>query len=161
MDTDFDAVIAGADYPVWVLTTAAGEQRSGCLVGFATQVGIRPRRFLAGVSKTNHTYRIVRAADHAALHLLASTGMAVARLFASETGDEVDKFTRCETHAGPAGLPILAAAAGWFAGRIVRQHDLGDHIGLLLDPVAAQPPDRSVTVLRYLDVAGLHPGHEA
>ncbi len=29
--TAFDAVLAAADYPVWVVTTAAGGTRAGCL----------------------------------------------------------------------------------------------------------------------------------
>ena len=38
------------DYPMFIVTTRAGDERSGCLVGFASQVSIRPRRFLVGLS---------------------------------------------------------------------------------------------------------------
>lgn len=157
----FDALVAGADYPVWVLTTAVDGYRTGCLIGFCTQVGIHPRRFLAGVSKNNHTFGVVSRAEHLALQLLPAHDRESARLFGSETGDEVDKFAHCESFTGPHGLPILTAAAGWFAATIIERHDFGDHTGLLLEPVAASAPADSAAVLRYRDVADLPAGHEA
>ena len=42
----FDAFVGGLDYPVFVVTAAHGEERSGCLVGFATQASIDPPRML-------------------------------------------------------------------------------------------------------------------
>jgi hypothetical protein len=39
----------------------------------------------------------------------------LARRFGSETGDRVNKFDRA-WDAGPADLPILTEAMGWFAG---------------------------------------------
>lgn len=157
----FDAVVAAADYPVWVLTTAVDGHRSGCLIGFCTQVGIDPRRFLAGVSENNHTFGVVSRAKHLALHLLPAHDIESARLFGSETGDHIDKFAHCEWFDGPYGLPILTAAAGWFAAEIIERHDFGDHTGLLLEPVAASAPPDSTPVLRYRDVADLSAGHEA
>jgi hypothetical protein len=49
------------DHPMVVVTTRAGNERAGCLVGFATQVSIGPPRFLVGLSKRNRTYRAWRA----------------------------------------------------------------------------------------------------
>ena len=40
------------------LTVAVGEERAGCLVGFASQVSIHPPRFLVGLSVNNRTYRV-------------------------------------------------------------------------------------------------------
>ena len=40
----FDAMIAGLDAPLVVVTTASGGERAGCLVGFHSQSGIEPRR---------------------------------------------------------------------------------------------------------------------
>ncbi|WP_040840733.1 flavin reductase family protein [Nocardia brevicatena] len=157
----FDAVVAGADYPMWVLTTAVEDHRAGCLIGFCTQIGIHPRRFLVGVSKNNHTFRVVSRAAHLALHLLPAHDIDSARLFGSETGDDIDKFAHCESFDGPYGLPILTAAVGWFAAAIIERHDFGDHTGLLLEPVAASAPPDSAAVLRYRDVADLPAGHEA
>ena len=85
----------------------------------------------------------------------------VARLFGSETGDRVDKFSRCAWHDGPAGLPILDDAVGWFAGQILNRFDVGDHVGFLLQPVDGHAPERFGELVTFADVRDLEPGHEA
>ncbi|KAF0845437.1 flavin reductase family protein [Nocardia caishijiensis] len=157
----FDAVIAAADAPVWIVTTVAEDRRAGCLVGFATQASINPRRFLVALSESNHTYETVAAATHLAVHLLTADHFELARLFATTTGDDTDKFARCDWHAGPYGLPILAGAAGWFAGEIIERVDLGDHLGVVLAPVAAAAPSTDRAILHLGAVAELTPGHPA
>ena len=60
----FEQLVALLDYPMYVVTTRTGEESAGCLVGFTSQVSIRPRRFLVGLSKRNHTYRVARRSEH-------------------------------------------------------------------------------------------------
>ncbi|GAA5073868.1 flavin reductase family protein [Nocardia iowensis] len=157
----FDAVIATADYPVFVVTTRAGGRQAGCLVGFTSQVSIEPPRFLIGISKNNFTFGVAADADHLVVHLLGSEQSSLAALFGAETGDDINKFAHCKWHAGPAEQPILEAAAGWFAGRILERHDFGDHVGILIEPVAASAPAPQTAPLRYNAVADLKPGHVA
>ncbi|WP_280228951.1 flavin reductase family protein [Nocardia cyriacigeorgica] len=140
VDEAFDALVAAANSPMWVVTTIADGRRAGCLVGFAGQVSITPRRFLVAVSKNNHTYRIARRAEYLAVHLLTGDAVELARLFGTTSGDSVDKFARCAWSGGPHGLPILDGAAGWFAGRVIARSDLGDHVGHLLEPLTATAP---------------------
>ena len=164
MTTDhsaFDDLVGLLDYPMFVVTTRAGDDRAGCLVGFASQVSIRPSRFLAGLSKKNHTFRVASRATHLAVHLLPREHRDMARLFGSETGDRVDKFSRCAWHDGPEGLPILDDAVGWFAGRILNRFDVGDHVGFLLQPVAGHAPEHFGELVTFADVRDLEPGHEA
>ncbi|TLF76761.1 flavin reductase family protein [Nocardia cyriacigeorgica] len=159
----FDALIAAADGPIWVVTTVADGRKAGCLVGFAGQVSITPRRFLVAVSKNNHTYRIARRAEYLAVHLLTGEHFDLARLFGTTTGESTDKFARCAWSSGPHGLPILDGAAGWFAGRVIARSDLGDHVGHLLEPLTATapPPTATGSALHLRAVADLTPGHEA
>ena len=138
-----------------------GEELSGCLVGFATQVSIQPSRFLVGLSKRNHTYRIASRADHLAVHLVPRTHAEIARLFGGETGDRVDKFERCAWHAGPQDMPILDDAEGWFVGQVLNRYDVGDHVGHLLEPVGGGVPERFEQLVTLADVRDLEPGHEA
>ncbi|MGV1086350.1 MAG: flavin reductase family protein [Mycobacterium sp.] len=163
IDTDaFEHVIALLDYPMWVVTTRAGDRRAGCLVGFSSQVSIHPPRFLVGLSKLNHTYRTTQCgATHLAVHLLPRDQRDLARLFGGETGDRVDKFGQCSWRDGPSGLPILADAAAWFAGRILSRFDFGDHVGHLLEPVAGQASAALTDLLTFADVRDLEPGHAA
>ena len=58
--TSLRQAVSLLDYPMFVVTTRAGDEPAGCLVGFASQVSIRPPRFLVGLSKRNHTYRVAR-----------------------------------------------------------------------------------------------------
>ncbi|GAY16945.1 putative oxidoreductase [Mycobacterium sp. shizuoka-1] len=158
----FEQVVALLDYPMFVVTTRVGDQRAGCLVGFSSQVSINPPRFLVGLSKRNHTYRVAAGgATHLAVHLLSTEHRELARLFGSETGDRIDKFERCRWWEGPDGLPILADAAAWFAGRVMDRFDLGDHVGHLTQPVAGAAPERFGDLVTFTDVKDLEPGHEA
>lgn len=51
------------DYPMYIVTVAAGAERSGCLIGFATQCSVDPLRFLVCLSDKNRTFRISRGAS--------------------------------------------------------------------------------------------------
>jgi flavin reductase (DIM6/NTAB) family NADH-FMN oxidoreductase RutF len=157
----FEQVVALLDYPMFVVTTRVGDSRAGCLVGFSTQVSIDPPRYLVGLSKLNHTYRVAeRGATHLAVHVLAEEHCDLARLFGGQTGDRIDKFSRCRWWEGPEGLPILSDAVAWFAGRILDRFDLGDHVGHLIEPTAGAAPERFGELVTYADVKDLKPGHE-
>jgi flavin reductase (DIM6/NTAB) family NADH-FMN oxidoreductase RutF len=157
----FDRLMSLLDYPMFVVTTRVGDERSGCLVGFSTQVSINPGRFLIGISKRNHTYGVAARAEHLTVHLLPRTHVELAKLFGGETGDRVDKFGRCAWHEGPHGMPILDDAAGWFVGTVLNRYDVGDHVGHLLEPVAGDVPERFEQLVTFADVRDLEPGHEA
>ncbi|HET7665549.1 MAG TPA: flavin reductase family protein [Mycobacterium sp.] len=161
MTEAFEKLVSLLDYPMFVVTTRSGDEPAGCLVGFASQVSIHPHRFLVGLSKRNHTYRIAEDASHLAVHLISRQHFELARLFGSETDDHTEKFARCTWHPGPHGLPILDNAAGWFAGAVLGRFDLGDHVGFLLEPVAGSAPDGFGQLVTFSDVRDLEPGHEA
>jgi flavin reductase (DIM6/NTAB) family NADH-FMN oxidoreductase RutF len=156
----FHELAGELDYPMFIATTVADGERAGCLVGFATQCSIDPPRFLVCLSDKNRTYRVAARADALAIHFVPSSADRLAKLFGSQTGDEVDKFGRCEWREGPAGLPILAQCDNWFAGAILARHPLGDHVGFLLRPIAAHngTPLDEFTFHRARRMA---PGHDA
>jgi flavin reductase (DIM6/NTAB) family NADH-FMN oxidoreductase RutF len=156
----FEAIADRLDYPMFVVTTYDGSTRAGCLVGFATQCSIDPRRFLVCVSDKNHTHRVVARAGTVVVHVLPEERHDLAALFGGETGDEVDKFARCDWTPGPDGVPVLDAAAGWFAGRILDRLVLGDHTGLVVEPFAGSAGG-DADLLRFAHVRDLDPGHDA
>ena len=163
----FDAITSAVDYPMYIVTAldpSSGGERAGCLVGFATQCSIVPPRFVACLSKANHTYRVARGAEVLAVHVVGAAQRDLAELFGGETGDEVDKFSSCAWRPGPGGVPVLEGVPGWFAGRVVDRFDMGDHVGHVLEPV-----DGSVDsgdggggpLLTFHAARDMEPGHPA
>ena len=159
-----DAFTDHLDYPMFVVTVPAppGGRPSGCLVGFATQCSISPPRFLVCVSKANHTFRALPGVRRVGVHLLGHSDRDVAELFGERTGDDVDKFARCEWTAGDDGVPVLARCLSWFVGAILNVVDLGDHVGLVLEPrTSGSPSGASGAPLMYSDSRDMPPGHPA
>ncbi|MFF9765638.1 flavin reductase family protein [Streptomyces sp. NPDC053086] len=143
-----------------VVTAVAGDERAGCLVGFASQCSIQPPRFVVWLSKANHTYRVARTAQHLTVHLLTRDQRDLAELFGGETGDEVDKFARLDWREGPVGSAVLDGAAAWFVGTVLHRIDGGDHVGHVLDPVEwGEGPDGPL--LRLSDAVTIEAGHPA
>ncbi|MFI6867765.1 flavin reductase family protein [Nocardia sp. NPDC050406] len=155
----FDALVAAADAPIFIVTVAVGDERAGCVVGFASQVAIEPPRFLVCVSKINHTYGVAVRAEHLGVHLVDRDTAALGQLFGAETGDEMDKFEWCRWRVGPHGVPVIDDATAWFVGKALARYDFGDHEGILLDPEYGSGPASPMTALRYSDLADLEPGH--
>jgi flavin reductase (DIM6/NTAB) family NADH-FMN oxidoreductase RutF len=146
-----------------VVTTAVDEHRAGCLVGFHSPCGIEPPRYAVWISKANHTYRIGVFAERFAVHFLHRGDLDLAALFATTSGDDVDKFARCAWTAGPDGVPLLDGSTDRFVGRRLALLDAGaDHVCVVLEPVSvdhAPSPAAGTSWLRAGDADGLTAGH--
>jgi flavin reductase (DIM6/NTAB) family NADH-FMN oxidoreductase RutF len=138
VEKSFDALADALDYTMLIVTTEADGERAGCLVGFATQCSIEPRRFLVCLSNLNRTFEIAQRRDAIAVHFPPAGAAPLAELFGGKTGDEVDKFARCAWHEGPEGMPILDDCGQWFVGRVRERVPLGDHVGFVLDPLVVR-----------------------
>jgi flavin reductase (DIM6/NTAB) family NADH-FMN oxidoreductase RutF len=135
--TTFNKLVGSLEYPMFIVTARVGDERLGCLVGFATQASIDAPRFLVCLSHTNRTYRVGRDAELFGVHCVPADRADLAELFGGKTGDEVDKFTRTAWHDGHGGVPILDGCRNWFVGRVISRTDAGDHDAYVLEPVAA------------------------
>jgi flavin reductase (DIM6/NTAB) family NADH-FMN oxidoreductase RutF len=153
-------LVSTIDYPMYIVTVAAGDERAGCLVGFTTQCSVDPPRFMACLSDKNRTFRVAQGAEVLVVHLVPDDAEELAERFGSETGDDVDKFREVDWEPGPGGAPVLAACRNWFAGRILDRRPVGDHWAFLLEPIeAASDPDEDA--FRFHRARRLEPGHEA
>jgi flavin reductase (DIM6/NTAB) family NADH-FMN oxidoreductase RutF len=156
-----DCLVSHLDYPMFVVTAATERGRAGCLVGFASRCSIHPPRWYVGISKLNHTFDIAAEADLVVVHALGAANVGLARLFGEQTGDAIDKFSRCLWQPGPDGrTPVLTECPRWFAGKVVDRFDPGDHIGLVLAPIAAECQDHGPQ-LGFQSLHDLEPGHPA
>ena len=158
MATPFARLVATLDYPLYVVTTAVQDEHAGCLIGFATQCSIHPPRFLACISKKNHTLVLARRAVTLAVHIVEERDRHIAELFGGETGDYVDKFARVRWHFAH-GVPILDDCERWFAGSVLEQIDLGDHVGFLLEPIDTEQGGKSEQ-LTFQQARDIEPGHK-
>ncbi|HET9501827.1 MAG TPA: flavin reductase family protein [Marmoricola sp.] len=145
---------------MFVVTTTDGAERSGCLVGFATQASIDPPRMLVCLSRQNHTFGVAARAELLAVHVLEDDQHELSELFGGRTGDEVDKFSRCRWQAGPGGVPLLDDCPQYVVGRVLERTPFGDHTGYLLEPVAVGAGDRDAP-MTLREVADVEPGHGA
>lgn len=157
----FQHLVAGIDYPMFIVTTEAGDERSGCLVGFMTQGSIHPARMVVMLSKKNHTYLVAQRATHLAVHFLHEGNHGLSELFGEETGDDIDKFERCAwSHVEGVSAPVIEGTKGFAAGPILDRMDAGDHVAHLVE-VAAARVDGDGAQLAFSMVKNMTPGHEA
>jgi flavin reductase (DIM6/NTAB) family NADH-FMN oxidoreductase RutF len=156
----FDELVGELDYPMLVVTASAGGERSGCLVGFATQCSIDPARFAVYISEKNHTLSVASGAAALGVHFLSADDGDVAELFGGETGDEIDKVAAVEWHEGPGGAPLLDRCPNRFVGRVLDRHDAGDHVCFVLEPMEVEFAGK-FTPLPFQRAKKIDPGHEA
>jgi len=154
-----DFIGSGLDVPMFIVTTSNGAERSGCLVGFATQCSIEPLRFVVFLSNKNRTYRVAGDAAALAVHVVPRGRMDLAELFGSLTGDDIDKFADIDWREVE-GVPVLEGIDSWFVGTIVDRFDGGDHVGFVLEPIEGRAQD-PIPALGFIDARQLDPGHEA
>jgi flavin reductase (DIM6/NTAB) family NADH-FMN oxidoreductase RutF len=156
----FEFLVARLNYPMFIVTAATAQDRSGCLVGFVSQASIDPQRLLVCLSKANRTYEVARTAETLVVHFLSDKNRELATLFGEETGDEVDKFTRCEWALTRTGAVVLIGTRGWVEGRVLQRIDLGDHVAHLLD-LADGAVEVEGNPLMFDAVQDLNAGHPA
>jgi flavin reductase (DIM6/NTAB) family NADH-FMN oxidoreductase RutF len=139
LDDRFATLMVGLDHPMAIVTTASGEVRSGCLIGFHCQCGIEPPRYAIWLSKANHTYRVGGLCETFAVHFPAADQHELAELFGTQTGDETDKFARTAWTRGVDDVPLLDGCPTRFVGRRVALLDAGpDHVCIILEPVEVE-----------------------
>ena len=159
MTERFDDLVGRLDYPMLIVTAAAGGRRSGCLVGFSTQCSLQPPRYLVCISQANHTAAVAARSEHLAVHVLDRADHDLSLLFGEQTGDDVDKFARC-AWTERRGVPVLDGPRAWFVGRVVDRVPLGDHVGHVLEPVEVSVPEE-LDLLTFQQVKDMEPGHPA
>jgi flavin reductase (DIM6/NTAB) family NADH-FMN oxidoreductase RutF len=157
----FSDLVSRLDPAMCVVTTVADGERAGCLVGFHAQCSIDPPRYAVWLSKANHTYRVALHAEVLVVHLVAADQTDLAELFGTVSGDDVDKFARCEWQAGEQGVPLLTACPRRLVVRRVAMMDEGsDHVCVFTEPIDVHG-DGPFEPLRLSAVVHLDPGHGA
>jgi flavin reductase (DIM6/NTAB) family NADH-FMN oxidoreductase RutF len=157
--TPFERIVESLDYPLFVVSAAAGEDVAACLVGFATQCSIEPARFQVCLSKSNRTYEVARRGETIVVHRIRRDQQALAEHFGGTSArDDPDKLCDWPWTPGPQGAPIVDDC-DWFAGRILDRFDTGDHMAFVLAPFGGMC--REAEQLGYQDASEIDPGQPA
>lgn len=157
----FAALVGHVDPAMAIVTSAIDGEKAGCLIGFHAQCSIEPNRYAIWLSKANRTYRVSLFGDVIAVHFPTADDFDLAELFGGNTGDDIDKFERCDWHEGPDGVPLIDRLPHRFVGR--RRAVLeegGDHVCMIIEPDVVESGG-PFTPLRLSDVTSISPGHEA
>jgi flavin reductase (DIM6/NTAB) family NADH-FMN oxidoreductase RutF len=152
IDDAFDDLMGMLDYPVFVVTTVADGEPAGCLVSLASQTSVHPPSFVISLTLNSHTAEVASRSEFLAVHMLPRRQQALAELFGTQTGREVNKFERCSWRPGPQGMPILDETVAWFVARTVSRSDVGDHVVYLLAPIAGWAPESEEDLLYLSDI---------
>ena len=157
----FTTLTAAADPAMIVVTTAAEDERAGCLVGFHAQSSISPAHYSLWLSKANHTYRVGLRATHFAIHFPTVEDLDLAERFGTLSGDDAEKFSGLETRAGEGGVPLLESCPHrMLLERITMLDDGGDHV-VVTGTVVSAHSSGSLVPLRLSHVAHLRAGHDS
>ncbi|PVG84047.1 flavin oxidoreductase [Nocardioides gansuensis] len=160
-DDAFGTLMASADPPLIVLTTAAENERAGCLVGFHVQSSITPQHYCVWLSKANHTYRVSLRTAHFAVHFLTPEDFTLAERFGTLSGEDTDKFAGLDVDLDQFGVPLLGACPNRMSlGRIAVLDDGSDHV-CLTTRVRSAHTSGSFVPLRVSSAAHLVPGHDS
>ena len=108
-------LVSELDYPMFIVTVSDGRERSGCLIGFATQCSIAPAALL-GVHLREEPHPRRRAAGRQRDRPPRQRSRTPASPSCSAPDRRrIDKFERCAWHDGPGGAPVLDDCENWFA----------------------------------------------
>lgn len=117
-------------YGLFVLTSAAGNRESGCIINTACQVTSQPNRVSIAVNKANFTHDLVRESGRFNLSILSqSAGFDTFRRFGFQSGRETDKFSgygACR-RASNGLYYVTEGTNGVISAAVERSLDLGSH----------------------------------
>lgn len=150
-------IASGLNYPMVVVTTKGSSEPVGCLVGFSTQSSMEPFHYTVFLSVKNHTFNSVSIGSQLCVHFLGSNQKDLASLFGERSGEDVNKFDRCNWTDAPTGAPLLDDVTRWLAGPVIAHEATGDHHAFTVEPSharAGQWPGQ----LDYQRVLDLDPG---
>lgn len=111
---------------VSIITAVHDSQPVGFTAQSFTSLSLDPPLVLFCPQKASSSWPKMKAAGTFCVNILSDEQEALCRAFAASG---TDKYRGVGWHPSPvAGAPLLAGCLAWVEGRIVAQHDGGDHL---------------------------------
>jgi len=131
---DFRSALGSFATGVTIVTTTASDGTDvGMTANSFNSVSLDPPMILWSIGKNAMSQPVFAAAEHFAVHILASGQEELSSRF-SRRGE--DKFAGLELERGPGGVPLLQGCAARFKCRTAFRYEGGDHdiiVGEVLD----------------------------
>ncbi len=117
-------------YGLFVLTSAADDRDSGCIINTAQQVTSEPNRISIAVNKSNFTHDLVKQSGKFNISIISEAAeFGLFQHFGFQSGRDVDKFAdyaACKRSAN--GLYYVTAGINsYISATVEREVDLGSH----------------------------------
>jgi flavin reductase (DIM6/NTAB) family NADH-FMN oxidoreductase RutF len=136
----FDNVMRMVNRPVWAITAADGDRRSGLVATWVIQASLEPARpvVLTAIAPIHFTAEVIRTSRAFALHLLSPANLDYAWRLGLSSGRDHDKFAGLDVSQTPLGSPLLANCLAWFDCRVFHLYEGGDRLYVWADVVGGE-----------------------
>lgn len=127
---------------VTIVTAMDGDDPVGFTCQTFASLSLDPPLVTFAPQQSSSTWPRIRSAGAFCVNILAEDQETLCRSFAASAASGVDKYRGVGWKPGPAtGAPVLQDVLAWVEGRIVAEHDGGDHVivvGRVLDMAVEQ-----------------------
>jgi flavin reductase (DIM6/NTAB) family NADH-FMN oxidoreductase RutF len=154
-----DSILRSLRREVWVVTSAAKDQRGGLLATWVNAASIDPQRpvMLAGIAPNHFTAELILKSRTFVAHLLRRDQIELAWNFARDSGRQRDKLAGLDTTTAVTGAPILQDCLAWLDCRVFEEHSTGDRIFFWADVVASAQQAAEQPLVDAEFISGLAP----
>lgn len=140
--------------PVLLAVTSQDENsRGGLIATFVSNASIVSDcpRFLVGIAKHHHTWKLIENSGFCALHLFSEEHLDWAWKLGTCSGKQTDKLADFQTTQWTTGSPILTQAVAAFDCKVESRFEIGDRTIYLLEVVEGQKLSEQ-TPVKYSDL---------
>lgn len=127
-------------YGLYLITTAFGEEKAGCVVNTLSQVTASPIYLTVTLHKDNYTKQILEQSNtFSATVLDMEADMDLIGTFGFHSSKDTDKFKNFTTKLDTQGNPyVVNHANARFTCKVIKQVDLGTHVMFIGELIEAE-----------------------
>ena len=131
-----EEILSRAEYGVYLLTCAVGEEINGMPLSLFMQVSFSPPLVLVGVSPKRYTHKMIEESKKFAVIFLRKDQRQLVDKFKAK--DIKEKFKGLAWKRGITGAPILEDCLGWIECELREKFSPGDHTLFIGEVIAGK-----------------------
>lgn len=147
MDERLARALADLTTGIYVLTTAAGDERHGMSSSWVTQVSGDPPLLAIAVDRAHRSHELLSGTGVCALNVVGAASRHLEDYFLSDARRQVDNLAGIPHEMHAAGVPVLTEVSTALVCRVRAVHPAGDHslFVVAVEDVVARERDRPLT----------------